>query len=193
MTSRRSSRPLWDEGCPSIWAMTATIRRVTEVVTPQRHPSEDCADRRARMIEINVPRDRAGTRAPDRRQRQRRLTDVDEVVLSLYARGLTTGEISAFLLTSTARRCRRTRISRITDRRGGDDNWHTRPVGARTLRCSSTLCGVKIRRRPGRPTAGLRRDRGGLRAGVTATCWACGPAKETGESGKYRAGGAHRS
>lgn len=28
-------------------------------------------------------------------KRQRRLNDVDEVVLSLYAKGLTTGEISA--------------------------------------------------------------------------------------------------
>ena len=29
------------------------------------------------------------------RKRQRRLTGVDEIVLSLYAKGLTTGEISA--------------------------------------------------------------------------------------------------
>lgn len=29
------------------------------------------------------------------KKRQRRLTDVDEIVLSLYAKGMTTGEISA--------------------------------------------------------------------------------------------------
>jgi transposase-like protein len=44
-------------------------------------------------VEIEVPRDRAGTFEPQIvRKRQRRLSGVDEVVLSLYAKGLTTGE-----------------------------------------------------------------------------------------------------
>jgi transposase-like protein len=44
-------------------------------------------------VEIDVPRDRAGTFAPQIvRKRQRRLSGVDEIVLSLYAKGLTTGE-----------------------------------------------------------------------------------------------------
>jgi Transposase, Mutator family len=48
------------------------------------------------QVQIEVPRDRAGTFEPQIvRKRQRRLTGVDEIVLSLYARGLTTGEISA--------------------------------------------------------------------------------------------------
>ena len=43
-----------------------------------------------------MPRDRAGTFEPQIvKKRQRRLTGVDEIVLSLYAKGLTTGEISA--------------------------------------------------------------------------------------------------
>ena len=43
-------------------------------------------------VEIEVPRDRAGTFEPQIvRKRQRRLSGVDEVVLSLYAKGLTTG------------------------------------------------------------------------------------------------------
>ena len=47
-------------------------------------------------VEIEVPRDRAGTFEPQIvKKRQRRLSGVDEVVLSLYAKGLTTGEISA--------------------------------------------------------------------------------------------------
>ena len=47
-------------------------------------------------VEIDVPRDRSGTFEPQIvKKRQRRLSDVDEVILSLYARGLTTGEISA--------------------------------------------------------------------------------------------------
>ena len=45
---------------------------------------------------IDVPRDRAATFEPQIVQRrQRRLSGVDEVVLSLYAKGLTKGEISA--------------------------------------------------------------------------------------------------
>jgi putative transposase len=41
-------------------------------------------------VEIEVPRDRAGTFDPHIvKKRQRRLTDVDEVILSLFARGLT--------------------------------------------------------------------------------------------------------
>ena len=47
-------------------------------------------------VQIDVPRDRAGTFEPQIvKKRQRRLTGVDEIVLSLYAKGLTTGEISA--------------------------------------------------------------------------------------------------
>ncbi len=47
-------------------------------------------------VEIAVPRDREGTFEPQIvKKRQRRLTEVDEIVLSLTARGLTTGEIAA--------------------------------------------------------------------------------------------------
>ena len=47
-------------------------------------------------VEIAVPRDREGTFSPAIvKKRQRRLGDVDEIVLSLYAKGLTTGEIPA--------------------------------------------------------------------------------------------------
>jgi putative transposase len=47
-------------------------------------------------VSIDVPRDRAGTFDPQMvKKRQRRLGEVDEIVLSLYAKGLTTGEISA--------------------------------------------------------------------------------------------------
>ena len=48
------------------------------------------------QVGIVVPRDRDGSFEPQIvRKRQRRLTGVDEIVLSLYAKGLTTGEISA--------------------------------------------------------------------------------------------------
>src|SRR3954451_17023160 len=44
-------------------------------------------------VSIDVPRDRDGSFEPQLvKKRQRRLGEVDEVVLSLYAKGLTTGE-----------------------------------------------------------------------------------------------------
>jgi hypothetical protein len=47
-------------------------------------------------VDIEVPRDREGSFAPTIvGKRQRRLDGVDEIVLSLSARGLTTGEIAA--------------------------------------------------------------------------------------------------
>jgi putative transposase len=47
-------------------------------------------------VEIEVPRDRDGSFEPQIvKKRQRRLSGVDEIVLSLYAKGLTTGEITA--------------------------------------------------------------------------------------------------
>jgi transposase-like protein len=46
-------------------------------------------------LRIDVRRDREGTFDPQIvKKRQRRLTAVDEVVLSLYAKGLTTGEVT---------------------------------------------------------------------------------------------------
>ena len=45
-------------------------------------------------VEIGVPRDRAGTFEPVIvKKRQRRLNDVEAIAISLYAKGLTTGEI----------------------------------------------------------------------------------------------------
>ena len=61
-------------------------------------------------VEVTVPRDRDVSFEPQLvKKRQRRLSDLDELVLSLYAKGLTTGEISAHLSRSTAPRCPRTR------------------------------------------------------------------------------------
>ena len=67
-------------------------------------------------VVVDVPRDREGTFEPQIvKKRQRRLTDVDEIVLSLYAKGLTTGEISAHFAEVYGASVSRETISRITD------------------------------------------------------------------------------
>jgi transposase-like protein len=49
-------------------------------------------------VEIAVPRDREGTFEPQIvKKRQRRLTGIEDMVISLSAKGLTTGEIAAHL------------------------------------------------------------------------------------------------
>ena len=70
-------------------------------------------------VGIEVPRDRAGTFEPQIvKKRQRRLNGVDEIVLSLYAKGLTTGEISAHFAEIYGAPVSKETISRITDKGG---------------------------------------------------------------------------
>jgi putative transposase len=67
-------------------------------------------------VEIDVPRDREGSFEPAIvKKRQRRLTGVDEMVLSLSAKGLTHGEISAHLAEVYGADVSKTTISTITD------------------------------------------------------------------------------
>ncbi len=81
-------------------------------------------------VQIEVPRDRAGTFEPQIvRKRQRRLSGVDQIVLSLYAKGLTTGEISAHFAEIYGASVSRETVSRITDKvleEMGD--WQNRPL-----------------------------------------------------------------
>ena len=81
-------------------------------------------------VDIDVPRDRAGTFEPQIvKKRQRRLSGVDEVVLSLYAKGLTTGEISAHFAEIYGASVSRETISRITDKVIEEMNdWAARPL-----------------------------------------------------------------
>ena len=81
-------------------------------------------------VEIEVPRDRAGTFEPQIvRKRQRRLNGVDEIVLSLYAKGLTTGEISAHFAEIYGASVTKETISRITDKVLEEMNdWSARPL-----------------------------------------------------------------
>jgi putative transposase len=68
-------------------------------------------------VDLEVPRVRDGTFEPVFvKKRQRRLGEVDEIVLSLYARGLTTGEVSAHFAEIYGVSVSKETISRITDK-----------------------------------------------------------------------------
>jgi putative transposase len=81
-------------------------------------------------VEIDVPRDREGSFEPGIvKKRQRRLTGVDEMVLSLSAKGLTHGEISAHLAEVYGADVSKTTISTITDKvMDGMAEWQNRPL-----------------------------------------------------------------
>jgi putative transposase len=81
-------------------------------------------------VDIEVPRDRDGSFAPAIvRKRQRRLDGVDEIVLSLTARGLTTGEIAAHFAEVYGATVSRDTISRITDKVVEEmTEWRNRPL-----------------------------------------------------------------
>jgi putative transposase len=81
-------------------------------------------------VEITVPRDREGTFDPQLvRKRQRRLDGVDAMVLSLCAKGLTTGEIQAHLAEVYGTDVSRETISKITDAVVTEmSEWLARPL-----------------------------------------------------------------
>ncbi|MFH9016437.1 IS256 family transposase [Streptomyces sp. NPDC017943] len=81
-------------------------------------------------VQITVPRDRDGSFEPQIvKKRQRRLTGVDEMVLSLSARGLTHGDISAHLAEVYGASVSKQTISTITDKvMDGMAEWQNRPL-----------------------------------------------------------------
>jgi transposase-like protein len=81
-------------------------------------------------VEIEVPRDRDASFTPQIvKKRQRRLTGVDSMVLSLSAKGLTHGEICAHLAEVYGAEVSKETISRITDRvMEGMGEWQSRPL-----------------------------------------------------------------
>lgn len=100
-------------------------------------------------VEIAVPRDREGTFEPQIvRKRQRRLNSVDEVVLSLYAKGMTTGEISAHFSEMYGASVSKNTISRITDKVIGEmDEWSNRPL--ESVYCAIFIDAIHVKVRDG--------------------------------------------
>ena len=81
-------------------------------------------------VQIAVPRDRDASFCPQLvRKRQRRLSGVDDLVVSLSAKGLTHGEISAHLAEVYGAEVSKQTISAITDRvLEGMAEWQNRPL-----------------------------------------------------------------
>ena len=85
---------------------------------------------KAGPVEVDVPRDRAGSFEPVVvRKRQRRLGSIEDIVLSLSARGMTHGDISAHLADVYGSEVSKTTISTITDKvLDGMAEWQNRPL-----------------------------------------------------------------
>src|SRR5215210_6134353 len=98
-------------------------------------------------VSIDVPRDRAGTFEPRIvKKRQRRLNEVDEIILSLYAKGLTTGEISAHFAEIYGASISKETVSRITDKVVAEmTEWSTRPLDAVYIAVFIDVIVVKVR------------------------------------------------
>lgn len=81
-------------------------------------------------VEIEVPRDRDASFDPQIvKKRQRRLNGIDEIVLSLTARGLTTGEIAAHFDEVYGAKVSKDTISRITEKVTEEmTEWMNRPL-----------------------------------------------------------------
>jgi transposase-like protein len=81
-------------------------------------------------VEVDVPRDRDGSFTPQIvAKHQRRLSGVDDLVISLTAKGLTTGEVSAHLAEVYGAKVSKETISTLTDRvLDGLSDWQNRPL-----------------------------------------------------------------
>ena len=123
-------------------------------------------------VEISVPRDRdAGFEPEIVAKRQRRLTGVDEMVMSLSAKGLTHGEIAAHLAEVYGAEVSKQTITAITDRvMDGLAEWQSRAIGLRLRGDLHRRDQREDPRGPGRqpprlPGAGRHRGRRAGRAG----------------------------
>ena len=81
-------------------------------------------------VEVDVPRDRDASFTPTVvAKRQRRLGGIDDLVISLTAKGLTTGEVAAHLAEVYGAQVSKDHICTITDRVvEGMTEWQSRPL-----------------------------------------------------------------
>ena len=127
-------------------------------------------------VEIEVPRDVDASFTPTIvKKRQRRLSGVDQIVLSLSARGLTTGEISAHFAEVYGASVSRETVSKITDQVLEEMTaWMNRPLDEVYPVIFIDAIVVKVRE-------GQVRNKPiyvviGVTVNGNVTSWACGPA-----------------
>ncbi len=138
-------------------------------------------------IEIQVPRDRSGTFEPVIvPKHHRKLGSVEQVVLSLTAKGLTTGEISAHLEEIYGASVSKDTISRISDRisdpdQRGDERMALKAAGGRLrgdLHRRDRGQGPRLSTATGRSRTGRSTPRSGSLSMGARTCSGCGPAPQ---------------
>jgi len=118
-------------------------------------------------VEIGVPRDRDASFTPKIvAKRQRRLGGVDDMVISLVANGLPTGEVQAHLAEVYGAEVSRDTISTITDRvLEGLAEWQSRPLDPAWFPANVANYGVACwrshRRMSWRGVLSLRQNRAG--------------------------------
>ena len=96
--------------------MSATLWRAVGRATRATQTTPKTVTTEIGRVDLAVPRDRAGTFAPVTvPKHQRRLEGLSANVISLYAKGLTTGEIQAHLEEIYDTEVSRETISKITD------------------------------------------------------------------------------
>ncbi|GAB6919862.1 hypothetical protein JCM9803A_03120 [Rhodococcus erythropolis] len=127
-------------------------------------------------VPIDVPRDREGTFEPQIvKKRQRRLNGVDEIVLSLYAKGLTTGEISAHFAEIYGASVSKETISRITDKVLDEmQDWDARPLDE--VYAAIFIDAIVVKSGTGRSRTDRSMPRSVSVSTGTGTCSGCGPA-----------------
>jgi putative transposase len=98
-------------------------------------------------VTIEVPRDREGSFSPVIvKKRQRRLGAVDKIVLSLYGKGLTTGEISAHFAEIYGVSVSSSVVSTITDKVMEEQQaWSSRPLQSHYVAVFVDAIHVKVR------------------------------------------------
>jgi putative transposase len=98
-------------------------------------------------VELSVPRDRDSSFEPRMvANRQRRLTGIEDMVISLSAKGLTHGEIAAHLAEVYGAEVSKQAITTITDRvMEGMAEWQSRPLDAVYAVIFIDAINVKIR------------------------------------------------
>jgi hypothetical protein len=141
--ARRGSAWSAQTGCCSrspswCWrASSATISATGTATRPAATAAPPPGGTRAKTVlteigpvQLEVPRDRDSTFQPKIvRKRQRRLGGVEDLVVSLVAKGLGTGEVQAHLAEISGTQVSRQTISTITDRvLEGLAAWQSRPL-----------------------------------------------------------------